>query len=206
VLGLAVAVAVLGSLGGCGSTAAPGDSAPAASARAAETVTRSFAVFRRPARPGDTTPPAITGGGPAAPLSRLVYSGPLGTLYAYVRGGLLCVAYTTRVDSAGGGSASGSCGSPVTARLEGVAAPVPAALNRPARLALLLPDGVRRVNLTRSPGPPATVPVRGNALVYAGRGLRAWSFTAQGQRYTGALPARPPARPAKTPRPAAAGR
>ncbi|MEA2356606.1 MAG: hypothetical protein QOD61_2735, partial [Solirubrobacteraceae bacterium] len=70
------------------------------------------------------------------------------------------------------------------------------ALNRPARLALLLPDGVRRVNLTRSPGPPATVPVRGNALVYAGLGLRAWSFTAQGQRYTGALPARPPARPA----------
>ncbi|MCA1690139.1 MAG: hypothetical protein LC720_06810, partial [Actinobacteria bacterium] len=200
-----VGLAVAGLLGGCGSTPAPGDPAPAASARAAQTVTKSFAVFRRTARPADTTPPAITGGGPAPVLSRLAYSGPLGTLYAYVRRGLLCVSYTTRVDSAGGGSASGGCGSPVTARLEGVAAPVLAGLNRPARLALLLPDGVRRVTLTRSPGPPATLPVTGNVLVYAGPGLRAWSFTAQGQRYTGALPARPPARPGKTPRPATTG-
>jgi hypothetical protein len=183
-----------GALGGCGSTAPPGDPAPAASARAAQTVTKSFGLFRRTARPVDAIPPAIVGGGPPPPLSRLAYAGRLGTLYAYVRGGLLCIAYTTRVNSAGGGSASGSCGSPAAARLEGVAAPVPAGINRPARLALLLPDGVRRVNITRSPGPPAAVPVAGNALVYAGLGLRAWSFTAQGQRQAGALPSRPFAR------------
>ncbi len=195
----AATLAVL-ALCGCGSSPPGPATSPAVSATARALALRSFSIFRRPAHRGDQIPADQAAHGVAPKLSRLAYSGPLGMLYAYLDNGLLCVSYATRVSPKGAGSASGGCQSAQAASSTGVAAPVAASFDQLNRVALLLPDGVRTVTLTRSPGGTATARVSGNALVYVARGLRSWTFTtAGGARASGSLPIPRPAAPATGP-------
>jgi hypothetical protein len=178
-------VAVL-ALGGCG-TSRPGGPAVPTTHPAAGTAgdLRAFAIFRRAARPSDQIPAIQAVGGVTPHPSRRAYAGPLGMVFAYVHAGSLCVSYETRI-SASAGSGIGLCDALGAASRSGVALPVPAMFDRIDRIALLLPDGVRTVTLTRAAGAPVTVPVKANAVVYGSPGLRAWSFTRpDGVRETG---------------------
>ena len=194
-------------LAGCGSSGPTGGQAksvsPAAAGAAAARAAAAFAVLRRPERRGDEIPAGEATGGVKPTLSRLAYAGPLGTLYAYVHNGLLCVSYSTRVAANGSGSASGGCDSAASAALNGVVAPIAASLDRLDRVALFLPDGVRQVVLIRAGGSRSTVAVKDNAVVYAAVGLRTCIyFTRGGARHSGGLAVPAAGGPARTPAPA----
>jgi hypothetical protein len=197
-MGLRGALVLLGAaaaVAGCGSTTPTtvggggGSGTPAQAAQAPRVAAHAFAIFRRPARKGDEIPTDQANGGVKPAVSRLAYSGRLGMFYVYVHGGLICLSYATLVSATGAGSASGSCAAAPEAGATGVAAPVAASFDRLDRLALLLPDGVRTVRIVRAGAPPVTVQVAGNAVVYAGLGLRAWTYTTRdGMHESGALP------------------
>jgi hypothetical protein len=191
-LGLLAAAAAVAACGSTATTTPPaggGSGTPAQAAQAPRVAARAFGVFRRPGRKGDEIPTDQADGGVKPALSRLAYSGRLGMFYVYVHGGLVCLSYATLVSATGAGSASGSCAATPSAAETGLAAPVAASFDRLDRLALLLPDGVRSVRLVRSGAPPLTIRVTGNAVVYAGLGLRSWSYTTRtGMHESGALP------------------
>jgi hypothetical protein len=193
VVAVAFALVALSGLSGCGSSGRSSHFVRPSTATATHIARTSFGVFRRPARPHDMMPAVQAGAGTAPTLSRLVYAGPLGKLYAFVRDGFICFSFETSVSSGGAGGGRGGCADAGTAGRNGAAAPIPAAFDRFDRLALLLPDGVKSVTISRASGGPATVPVRGNGVVYAGMGVRGWTFTtARGVRESGVMP--PPAR------------
>jgi hypothetical protein len=115
-------------------------------------------------------------------------------LYAYVHASLMCISNATRVSPSGAGSASGTCASAPAASATGMAAPVGASFDGLDRLALLVPDGVTSVTIGRAGVAPVVVHPRSNAIVFAGAGLRGWSYVTRSHMHiTGALP-RPPAR------------
>ena len=207
VAGILAAGVLAGCASGGGSPGSPAESvSPAAARAAAARAAAAFGVLRRPERRGDEIPPGQANGGVKPTLSRLAYAGPLGTLFAYVHAGLLCVSYSTRVAANGSGSASGGCDSVANAALVGVAAPIAASLDKLDRVALFLPDGVRQVVMIGAGGSRKTVAVADNAVVYAAAGLRTWIYsTRDGTRHFGGLPVpgQTPAR-AVAPRPAAA--
>jgi hypothetical protein len=195
----ALAVLAATALAGCGSSGSDAGGSPAAD-QAAQAARQAFGVFRRPARARDAIPRDEASGGVKSPLSRLVYSGTLGTLYAYVHSGSICLSYATRVSTVGAGSASGTCAPAAQAAYSGVSAAVAASsIDRLNRVALLLPDGVRTVRLTRIGAPPETLRATDNALVSAAVGLHTWTYaTRAGARVVGALPlaaGRPPGHP-----------
>ncbi len=197
--GAALALLATAGLAGCGSPGANGGGGPAAT-QAVAAAKQAFGVFRRAAQPRDAIPRDQASGGVNSPLSRLVYSGALGTLYAYVHGGSICLSYATRVSAAGAGSASGTCAQAAQAAYSGVAAAVASSsIDRLNRVALLVPDGVRTVRVTRVGGPPEILRTTGNALVAAAVGLHTWTYTTRtGARVVGALPlaaGRPPGHP-----------
>jgi hypothetical protein len=186
---------VLTALSGCGSSSGTsGTQGPRPSTATATHIARaSFGVFRRPARPHDAMPAVQAGAGTAPTLTRLVYAGPLGKLYAFVRDGFICFSFESSVTAGGSGGGRGGCQDAETAGRLGAAAPIPAAFDGLDRLALLLPDGIKSVTITSASGGPTTLGVRGNGVVYAGKGLRGWSYTtARGVRETGVMP--PPAK------------
>jgi hypothetical protein len=190
VAGILAAGVLAGCGGGGGSPGGQAESvSPAAARAAAARAAAAFGVLRRPERPGDEIPPGQANGAVKPTLSRLVYAGPLGTLYAYVHEGLLCVSYSTRVAANGSGSASGGCDSVANAALVGVVAPIAASLDKLDRVALFLPDGARQVVMIGAGGSRTTVAVTENAVVYAAAGLRTWIYsTRDGVRHTGGLP------------------
>jgi hypothetical protein len=194
-------------LSACGASGSGGSvSSPASHAKRPSTARtratpaselRAFAIFRRAGKAGDVIPTSEAVGAVKPKLSRLAYSGPLGMFYAYEHAGLLCVSYETRI-SLSRGAGIGRCDSVAAASANGVALPVPATFDHIDRLALLLPDGVRTVAITRANGGPVTVPVKANAVVYASPGLRTWSFTTpHGAKVTDSLRPAAPASPAR---------
>ncbi len=199
-LTVALPLLAAATLAACTAPGSGGGGAGPAATGATQTARQGFGVFRRPAQPRDAIPSDQASGGVKPPLSRLVYSGPLGTLFAYVHGGSICLSYATRVSATGSGSASGTCAEAAQAAYSGVAAAVAASsIDRLNRVALLLPDGVRIVRLTRVGGPPETLRATGNALVAAAVGLHTWTYTTRGGvRVAGGLPlaaGRPPGHP-----------
>lgn len=193
-LALALALVVLC---GCGASTGPGATTTVSGGpNAARIAPRSFAVFRRPARAGDQIPTVQADGGAKPELSRLVYSGRFGLLYAYAHASVVCISYTSRVSAGGVGGGRGSCDAVANVSKLGAAAPLPASFDGIDRLALLLPDGVRQVSMIKVGGRRTTVPVVGNAVVYGESGLRAWSYTTgNGVAHTGVMPTGP-SRPA----------
>ncbi len=189
-LTVALPLLAAAALAGCESLGSGGGGGGPAATAATQTARQAFGVFRRPATPRDAIPTDQASGGVKPPLSRLVYSGALGTLFAYVHGRSICLSYSTRVSATGSGSASGTCAQAPQAAYSGVSAAVAASsIDRLNRVALLLPDGVRTVRLTRVGGPPETLPARDNALVAAAVGLHTWTYTTRGgARVAGALP------------------
>jgi hypothetical protein len=189
----AAAVLLAGAaLAGCGSSGSDGGGGPAA-AQAVQAARQAFGVFRRPAQSRDAIPRDQASGGVTSPLSRLVYSGALGTLYAYVHEASICLSYATRVSAVGAGSASGTCAQAAQAAYSGVSAAVPASsIDRLNRMALLVPDGVRTVRITRVGAPPETLRTTNNSLVTGAVGLHTWTYTTRGgARVVGALPLGP---------------
>jgi hypothetical protein len=175
-----LAVLTLSACGSGGSTAPSTSRAKKAPVRAATKGSpaslRALAIFRRPATPHDQIPTDETVGGVRPGLSRLAYSGPLGMLFAYSNGGMLCVSFETRI-SISAGAGTGRCDSLATTRTAGVVLTVTGTSDHIDRLAMILPDGVRSVTVTRAGGRPLTLPVRTNAVVCGTPGLRGWSFT-----------------------------
>lgn len=149
---------------------------PAAAAKAARQGFHAFQIFRRAPRKKDAIPVDQAAGGVKPTLSRLAYGGPLGTLYAYIHNGMICLSYGVPV-SPSAGAGTGRCDSVTTAAESGIALAIPATFDRLDRLALFVPDGVKTVTITRVDGSSATVRVTSNAVVNAGPGLRGWSFT-----------------------------
>jgi hypothetical protein len=187
-----LAVLALSACGSSGSTATStsraGAGAKAARPKGSPASLRALAIFRRPATPRDQIPTDEAVGGVRPGLSRLAYGGPLGMLFAYSNGGMVCVSFETRI-SLSAGAGTGRCESLALTRTAGVVLTVTATSDHIDRLAMILPDGVRSVTVTRAGGGPVTLPVRGNAVVYGTPGLRGWSFTTPaGGRQTGTLP------------------
>lgn len=186
-----LAISACGSSTGGGPTSPQAQTAsPAAAAKAAKLGFHGFRIFRRAPRRKDAIPVDQAVGGVKPKLSRLAYVGRLGTLYAYIHNGLICVSNSAPV-SPSSGAGVGRCDSVPVAGKSGIALTIPATFDRLDRLALLLPDGVKTVAVTRVDGSSATVAVTSNSVVNAVAGLRGWSFTtASGAHESGLL--RPP--------------
>lgn len=173
---VALAISACGSSTGGGPSTVAQVASPAAAARAAQQGFHAFQIFRRAPRKKDAIPVDQAVGGVKPTLSRLAYGGPFGTLYAYIHNGLICVSYGVPV-SPSAGAGTGRCDSVPAATESGIALTIPATFDHLDRLALLVPDGVKTVTITRVDGSSATVSVTSNAVVNAGPGLRGWSFT-----------------------------
>jgi len=178
---------VLAVLTGCGSASHAKQATSGPSPKVVPIVTHSFAVFRRAARQGDQIPSRLAGGRVAASLSRLVYSGPRGTMYAYAQNGQLCADYEYSDVRDQGGSSSGgntACGGVTGASKNGLDMSV--ALQPRSIVALLVPDGVRTVTLIHKHGETTTASVTNNSFVLAGAGIVGWKLrTANGVERSG---------------------
>lgn len=156
-------------------------SASARAAQARATIRHSFALFRRPARPGDRL---VARGRSAAPRAsademsatwRLAYAGPAGKLYAYIAGNDLCVLYQFGSDTADPGATGGCAHASDAAKLgPGIVMPGPT-----TRVVSLLPDDARVVTVYRADGGQQKLPVVNNAFVYSGSAMRQWQFATE---------------------------
>jgi hypothetical protein len=184
---------VLAVLTGCGAASHAKRATSLPSPKVVRIVTQSFAVFRRAARRGDQIPARLAGGRVAASLSRLVYSGSLGTMYAYAQNGDLCADYEYGDVQDQGGTSSGGNNAcdPVTGASENVL-DMSVGLQPRSIVALLVPDGVRTVTLIHKHGQATTASVTNNSFVFAGAGIVGWKLTtAHGVKRSGRVRAEP---------------
>lgn len=161
-----------------------------AQVHARQSIRDAFALFRRSPRPSDR-PHARSGHASvstAVPTdnSRLAYSGSKGTVYAYMRGANLCLAYKP-VSTNAEPVVAGACGEATQASDLGTGLFIPRKTS--TGIVEILPDGIANVRITRGDGTEQNLPTSGNAFVYNGPVLTKWSFTGRdGKEHATSIP------------------